>query len=141
MIYIQRKWFSDHQINKYPNAFFIFGDNLMAKGIGGQAKVCRDKKNTIGIPTKLTPGTDKAAYITSEIYQNNPHIKGAVEYAFNHVLKAVEAGLDIIWPLDGVGTGLALLRENCPELLNDINREFENLKLLYGYKEIDYYEG
>jgi hypothetical protein len=59
MIYIQEKWFTEHQINNNLNSYFIFGDNLMAKGIGGQAKVCRNKNNCIGIPTKLTPGTDK----------------------------------------------------------------------------------
>lgn len=49
-----------------PNAFFVFGDNLIKEGYGGAAAL-RDHKRTIGFITKKFPDNrDESFYKTDE---------------------------------------------------------------------------
>lgn len=86
---------------------YVFGDNLIGKGKKGQA-VIRDEENAFGIPTKKNPGTAKEDYFTdSEIEEN----KKAIDLAIEKILKQEK---EVVFPKDGIGTGLAKLKTKAP---------------------------
>ncbi|RYX99933.1 MAG: hypothetical protein EOO35_00905, partial [Cyanobacteriota bacterium] len=61
------------------NSLFIFGDNDVKKGRGGQA-IIRHLSNTAGIPTKKYPSYSQSAYYTdSEFSLNKEKIDAAIK--------------------------------------------------------------
>ena len=62
-------WWSKEDCNKNPKALFVFGDNDIEKGIGGQA-VIRNCTNTIGIPTKKYPSLLQVYRKRNKLTQN-----------------------------------------------------------------------
>lgn len=96
-----------------PNALFVFGDNDIHEGIGGQA-VIRNCKNSIGIPTKKQPNNYVLSFYTdSTYYENCQKIYDAVSNLIRESTKYKE----IMFPKDGFGTGLAKLHINAPKTL------------------------
>lgn len=107
---------------------FVFGDNQLRVGMGGQATI-RHQSNSIGIATKTTPAEyftdDKYLYNQISIDKDIMMIKKRLE-EYNY--KAV------VFPSAGIGTGLANMQIQCPKtflylcerLATDFN--FNNLR-------------
>lgn len=121
---IQKEWFTKEQIKANPDVWFVFGDNEMRQGTGGQAKPCRGEPNTIGIRTKRKPRTDPSAYWHDDTYEDNILM---IDDDFSSVEGFLENGDTVIFPEDGFGTGLALLKDNAPKTLEYINTWIEYL--------------
>ena len=51
-VVVQEEWYSIEQCRANPRAIYVFGDNLLRKGLGGQAKEMRGEPNTLGIVSK-----------------------------------------------------------------------------------------
>lgn len=91
-----------------PNKIYVFGDNVIEKGKGGQA-IIRDEENAFGIPTKVLPDTTPNSYFSDNKYEANiSQINRAIE-------KIKNDGRTIVFPKDGLGTGLAKLKEKAPQ--------------------------
>lgn len=125
---IQKEWFTKEQIKSNPDTWFVFGDNEMRQGTGGQAKPCRGEPNTIGIRTKRKPKTDPDAYWTDETVEDNLLM---IDQDFACVESLLEEGHTVIFPAAGVGTGLAKLDDNAPKTMRHIERWVEWLRLNY----------
>ena len=102
---------SRDDLKNNPDKIFLFGDNLIHKGLGGQAKVMRGEKNAIGIPTKKYPSMhDTSFFSDDEFHLNRFHI----DRAFDSIPK----GVVVVIPLSGLGTGLAELPFRAPMTYN-----------------------
>ena len=105
-----------------PNTLFVFGDNMLGRGLGGQAAEMRGEPNAVGIPTKYMPGMGEADFfIDDDIRKAKPRIDAAFAKLLVHAAK----GGEIVWPKDGIGTGLAELLKRAPKIwaLIEYNRE------------------
>lgn len=101
---------------------FVFGDNIVRKGLGGQAAVMRDEPNAVGIPTKLYPTMKPSAFFTN--YDIEPFMRNAS----SDFSKLVHFKGTIVWPSAGIGTGRAQLKQRAPLIWNIIEalrRELE----------------
>ena len=99
---------------KNKDKVYIFGDNSLSRGKGGQA-IIRDSKNAFGIPTKKAPSTGEDAYFKdSELESNKQEIDEAIA-------KIVNDGREVVFPKDGIGTGLAKLKEKAPKTFAYLN--------------------
>ena len=106
-----------------PDYLFIFGDNDIQKGKGGQA-IIRDEPNTFGIPTKKQPNNNlNSFYYDAEYDQNIKKIDKAIE----NLLIEAKNYKGIILPKDGFGTGLAKLHKNAPNTLKYLNNKIKEL--------------
>ena len=94
-----------------PGTLFVFGDNMHRVGRGGQAKEMRGEPNTIGIPTKFDPAMDQDAFFSDSDFED---IRPVLDAAFGQLVMHISNGRDIVWPTDGVGTGLAQLPQRAP---------------------------
>jgi hypothetical protein len=102
-----------------PNKVYLFGDNLLGKGKGGQA-IIRDEDNAFGIPTKKKPSTSNDSYFTDNEYDSN--IK-----AINEAIDKIPKDKDIVIPREGIGTGLSKLKEKAPKTFNYLQSSLKEL--------------
>ena len=103
-----------------PDVLYLFGDNLVQKGFGGQAKEMRGEPNAIGIPTKKLPSMGSNSFFTDEEYLTNCE---AIDKAFNRI-KDAEV---VVIPSDGLGTGLAMLDTKAPKTFAYLNKCLQKL--------------
>jgi hypothetical protein len=105
-----RFWNTD-DCEESADSMFIFGDNDVKEGLGGQA-VIRNCPNAYGIPTKKLPNNSPSSFYSDDDYEEN------CEKIINAIKLIVQKSADyqeIIFPSDGFGTGLARLAEKAPK--------------------------
>lgn len=95
------------QIRRNPSVLFVFGDNLSRIGFGGQAAEARGEPNSVGVITKISP----SRYLNDDYWEL---VKDPIVIAFDRLRVHLLKGENIVWPLDGVGTGLADLQNRAP---------------------------
>ena len=98
---------------RYPDYTFVFGDNLKRKGCGGQA-VIRYEPNSFGIPTKREPATYDVSF-----FSDAGEERAAVLQALRDLYVKAKHGT-IVFPADGIGTGLARMRTRSPKLYKEM---------------------
>lgn len=126
VIFVHRYTRKDAQDNA-KTAVYLFGDNMLSIGYGGQAGEMRDEPNAIGVPTKYAPGNDPYDFFSETTLEKNPHVASAIIIAFSKAVEALDAGKNVVIPSDGLGTGLSRLPEKAPNILLLINRLIEEL--------------
>lgn len=107
-----QNWYSIEDCNANPNKYYIFGDNLIKEGTGGQA-IIRYCKNAIGIPTKRLPSMNEEAFFSDKQEEKDKVIK-RLDILF--VMYNLPDNYTIVFPADGLGTGRAQLKERSPEI-------------------------
>lgn len=101
-------WITRKMLVDKPEARFVFGDNRARVGLGGQAGEMRGEPNALGVATLHSPG---------KYYQSgDPLALSAVSSDLHVVAQALAVGRTVYAPVAGLGTGLAHLQENAPEL-------------------------
>lgn len=110
---------------------FVYGDNDMHAGKGGQA-VIRDEPNTHGIPTKKMPTNfiTKAFYTDAEYEENVKKINDAFEKLLRKLVEGSYIG--VMFPEDGLGTGLADLPRKAPRTFEYLVDYIEQMKKRIG---------
>ena len=123
-------WWKKADCKYNPRAIFVFGDNDVQKGCGGQA-IIRYCPNAMGIPTKKFPSYADGAYYTDREFEKN---KMKIVDSIENLILAFDSGeYDVIYfPEDGLGTGLSKLDEKAPRTLEFLN------DLIYDVFKIDY---
>ncbi len=132
MIEVCKSWYSPALCRENPKKLFIFGDNLLGVGKGGQA-IIRDEPNAYGISSKYDPGE---SYSDDRLLENIQHINSEVD-----ILLRVKGDFDaIVFPAMGIGTGLAALQTRAPRTFLYLCKvlldrfEFNNLAYLEPVK-------
>lgn len=108
---------------------FVFGDNMARKGYGGQAKACRGEPNALGIPTKWYPDCSKKSFFKDD---DIVKVEPVIAAAFDAMSAQLQAGRVVVWPADGIGTGLARLEEKAPAIFKYITNRWAHLVNLHG---------
>lgn len=116
------KWYTKAILHANPNITFVFGDNALRVGRGGQAMPCRGEPNVLGIATKMSPHdymTD-----TSECFK-------IIETDMRKLFALLREGRIVGYPLNGIGTGFADLRVKAPKIFMWLTSTEELLMKLY----------
>lgn len=114
--------------SKTTNAIFVFGDNDIKRGCKGQA-VIRYCENSFGIPTKKKPDYQITSYYTDDEYNENM-IK--IKQAIKELIDKSKNYDMILFPENGLGTGLSKMSEYAPRTLKSMNN------IIKKYFGIDY---
>ena len=118
-----RQFITRAMVRAEPETLFVFGDNLARQGFGGQAREMRGEPNAIGIPTKRRPSMAEGAFFTDDD-TSKFLIVTSLDYV--RLMKHAARGGHIVWPKDGIGTGLAELEQRAPKIYKMI-KELEEL--------------
>jgi len=114
-VIVQKKWYNKNDCESTPNTIFVFGDNLIKHGQAGQA-VIRNIENSYGIPTKALPAMTDKAFFNDDIPEHyNALVKSII--TLNDTYK--ETNVTLIFPADGLGTGLSELKAYAP-IINSV---------------------
>lgn len=115
------------------NILFVFGDNIKQTGFGGTA-IIRNQPNTIGIPTKNEPTILPQAYFSDDnLLRNKSVILHSIAEIFDRIYRVPMYYKALGFPISGIGTGLANMKEKCPktkEFLDSI------LKLVFNFDNL-----
>jgi hypothetical protein len=121
------KWISRSFVREHRDHIFLFGDNLVRRGLGGQAAAMRGEPNVVGIPTKKLPSNSGHAFFTDAEFELN---KAAIDQAFER-LSVICSTTDqvIVIPADGIGTGRAQLESRAPLTFAYLQKRLGDLSL------------
>lgn len=125
---ITQKFIFRSDLQSNPSVKYLFGDNLVRMGYGGQAKEMRGEPNAIGVATKRTPSNRPGEFFSDDDYdQNVGQMEEDLEPARDHLRK----GGILVIPADGLGTGLSELPQRAPRTnvaLLDMLAELETIE-------------
>lgn len=107
------KFITRQMLKDEPNTLFVFGDNMAREGYGGQAAEMRGEPNAVGIPTKWTPSNNRWAFFADKDLKE---VKIDINEAFIKLFCHASQNGEIVWPQDGIGTGLADLKNKAPAI-------------------------
>lgn len=112
-------------VRQYPSTLFVFGDNLLRLGLGGQAKEMRGEPNAVGIPTKRSPSLrDDAFFTDADLFDFAWHSDPDFARLMDHLC----AGGMVVMPEDGIGTGLADLKRRAPAIWDRLQERLAEMK-------------
>lgn len=112
-------------VRKHPDWLFVYGDNDLHTGKGGQA-IIRDEPNAMGIPTKKKPDDDNGSfYSDSELDSNRKKISQAVSSIRDAMDGSIYSAL--VFPKDGLGTGRAQLNTKAPNTFGYLQYQIKTL--------------
>lgn len=117
LLYIKK--YTRTYIQLHPDWLFVFGDNFLREGFGGQAKEARDEPNAVGIATKRKPTMEPDAFLTND---DLPRWQAEEHRALTALWDKAKQGRTIIWPLDGIGTGLSRLEKKAPDIWDELEQ-------------------
>jgi hypothetical protein len=110
-----QEWISRADLQDNPDKIYVFGDNVKRYGYGGQAKEMRGEPNAFGIPTKWAPSMSDDAYFSDRQYND---IVIILDLHFQKLRSHIENGTSVVFPTNGIGTGLSQLPQRAP-IVND----------------------
>lgn len=122
VIFQKRIYRDDCQSN--PDITYVFGDNTLRKGLGGQAGEMRGEPNAIGVATKWSPTSGSNAYFSDDEFAE---CIAVIEKDLEPIVRALEHGEIVIIPLDGLGTGLSELPTRAPKIDRYLKRRIKEL--------------
>ena len=119
-----------------PKKLFVFGDNMSRSGKGGQA-VIRGLPNSYGVSTKIAPRRDQDAYYSDNL--PGELMTKVVEVTFGDLLHLRRLFMEnwfthIVFPVGGLGTGLAELPTRAPGIFFRLDKELQESYGIYHDK-------
>jgi len=123
MTVIFQKMVYRSDLKRNPTILYVFGDNLERVGMGGQAGAMRGEPNAVGVATKASPSRYFKNDDESVAYQNE-----VIDADMVPLFAQVRAGGVVVWPADGIGTGLSALPEFAPRTLEHIEKRLAELQ-------------
>ena len=129
---IRQKWITREDLKTNRDRFYVFGDNMIRQGYGGQAAAMRGEPNSFGIPTKWLPNNSDKSFFTDKEWEFGSVIWWTLDGAFNHLREVLQQGYSVVIPTDGLGTGLSRLPELAPTIATYIDSSIAELEEKYG---------
>ena len=123
-VIIFEEFWTVESVEKDSKSLYIFGDNNIGSGCGGQA-IIRNLNNSLGIPTKKLPTMNPNAFYTDEDYNDN---KQRIDNAINLIKHEATKYTAVVFPKDGFGTGLAMLPKVAPKTFTYVETEVQSLQ-------------
>ncbi len=126
LIFQKRIYREDLQAN--PHITYVFGDNEQRTGMGGQAGEMRGEPNAFGIPTKKAPNNLSCSFWNDKDYDDKCMV---LRLKFFELETKLFGKGFVVFPLDGIGTGLSDLPNRAPRIYQYLLEEIETLKRHY----------
>lgn len=128
-IYRTDKIIKREKIRQNPDVLYLFGDNMIRKGLGGQAKEMRGEPNTVGIVTKKYPNNKDTSFFRDSDFKL---FKDLLIEDMEVVISRIQSGNYKAIVIPQIGVGLAKLPDNAPKCFKLLQT---SLKSLDRYEE------
>jgi hypothetical protein len=126
MVYkiMYKKYILRPDVRHNQQYIYVFGDNDRRSGLGGQAKEMRGEPNAIGIRVKKSPSMEDSAFYTDAEYDENVR---KITEDLNKLAIIANTKEGIVFPEDGIGTGMALLFRTAPQTFAYLSATLNNI--------------
>ncbi len=114
-----------NELKANPTTLYLFGDNDIRKGLGGQAKEMRGEPNAIGVSTKKLPARGEEAYKSDNELQENKKI---ITDDINKAIAEWNTGKYSKLVIPQMGVGLAELPTRAPKTYKFLQEELKRLE-------------
>jgi hypothetical protein len=120
-----------------PDFVFVFGDNLLGFGKGGQA-IIRGQPNAFGVPTKRKPAMSPGSFFR----EGNEDDLDAVLLRLKMLWDKLEDGQTVVIPINdngdpSLGLERALLKDKAPTIYAAIQTHVGEMSKAFGCLEIN----
>jgi hypothetical protein len=113
-VLVTSTYYTPELLRENPTYLFVFGDNIMREGNGGQA-VIRDEPNAFGIITKRLPSQYPDSYFSDDqVLENSNLIATDILDLYCTINDPSYGYTHVVFPFAGIGTGLANMPNKCP---------------------------
>lgn len=133
MILFFSGWYTPALVATYPDRVFVFGDNSLGVGLGGQAAI-RGLENTLGVPTKWAPHRGEPAFYSDEFFD-----RPLITARLGQLMHLLARGTDVVVPgrFDAIelGTGLAELPDRAPQLYLGLSASIQKAAIHFGHED------
>jgi len=129
---LRQQWITRADLKANRNSLYVFGDNMVRTGRGGQASAMRGEPNAFGIPTKWYPSNDLWAFFKDADFTTDSVVSWTLTGAFTHLTEVLHDGYTVVIPTDGLGTGLSRLPETAPTIAYFIDQQILLLEQEFG---------
>jgi len=113
------------ELKANPTTLYLFGDNDIRKGLGGQAKEMRGEPNAVGVSTKKLPARSEEAYKSDTELEKNKKI---ITNDINKAIAEWNTGKYSKLIIPQMGVGLAELPTRAPETYKFLQQELKRLE-------------
>jgi len=113
------------ELKANPTTLYLFGDNDIRKGLGGQAKEMRGEPNAVGVSTKKLPARSEEAYKSDTELEKNKKI---ITDDINKAIAEWNTGKYSKLIIPQMGVGLAELPTRAPETYKFLQQELKRLE-------------
>ncbi len=130
-------WYSPSLCKAVPEVLFVFGDNLLGFGKGGQA-IIRSEPNAFGVPTKRKPAMTAGSFFRDISENDLDAVLDRLKVLWDHL----ERGGEVVIPVTregepSLGLERAQLPERAPKIYEAIQRHVKEMCSSFGEIEID----
>lgn len=117
-IEVEDKLYTPELLRQNPEKVYVFGDNMKRYGRRGQA-IIRDEPNAYGIATKRYPSMEDWAFFSDK--------DDEFDCVLNDLrgLYILSKAHTIVFPVSGIGTGLAEMEKRSPFIWDKMNAILE----------------
>ena len=132
IVYRTDKVITRDKIKENPDVLYLFGDNLLRKGLGGQAKEMRGEPNTLGIVSKKYPSNNISSFYTDEDFYPWLEVFSA---DIRSLAEKINSGQYKALVIPPIGVGLADLPNKAPRIYKYLKTtldEFTRKNYNYG---------
>lgn len=112
------------KIKENIDVLYLFGDNVLRKGLGGQAKEMRGEPNTLGIVSKKYPSNEASSFFRDEDFYYWLEI---FSKDIENLAKEVNTGRYRALVIPQIGIGLADLPNKAPKIWKHLKQTLDSL--------------
>ena len=124
IVYRTDKIITRDKVKENPDVLYLFGDNLLRKGLGGQAKEMRGEPNTLGIVSKKYPSNNSSSFYTDEDFYSWLEVFSS---DIKNLAESVNSGKYRAIVIPQIGVGLADLPNKAPRIWNYLKTTLDSL--------------
>lgn len=123
-VYRTDKIITRDKVKENLDVLYLFGDNLLRKGLGGQAKEMRGEENTLGILSKKYPSSSIDSFYTDEDFY--PWLED-FSVDIKNLTEKINSGKYKALVIPKIGEGLADLPNRAPKIWNYLKTTLDSL--------------
>lgn len=124
LVYRTDKIITRDKVKENPDVLYLFGDNLLRKGLGGQAKEMRGEENTLGIVSKKYPSNNSSSFYTDSDFYFWLEVFSA---DIKNLTGKINSGKYKALVIPPIGVGLADLPNKAPRIWKYLKTTLDNL--------------
>ena len=124
IVYRTNKIITRDKVKENPDVLYLFGDNLLRKGLGGQAKEMRGEPNTLGIVSKKYPSNNKDSFYTDDDFYSWLEVFSA---DIKNLAERINSGQYKAIVIPQIGVGLADLPNKAPRIWKYLKTTLDSL--------------